>query len=85
MRFYKKYFLYLRVILSNLLSLVNRPILKMNIKKEVWLLISGFGIMFAVFSWLQESNLLSNELGWLKGLYALITGIILYLLFRKSL
>jgi len=57
----------------------------MNIKKEVWLLISGFGIMFAVFSWLQESNLLSNELGWLKGLYALITGIILYLLFRKSL
>ena len=85
MRFYKKYFLYIRVILSNLLSLVNRPILKMNIKKEVWLLISGFGIMFAVFSWLQESNLLSNELGWLKGLYALITGIILYLLFRKSL
>jgi len=57
----------------------------MNIKKELWLLISGFGIMFAVFSWLQESNLLSNELGWLKGLYALITGIILYLLFRKSL
>jgi hypothetical protein len=54
-------------------------------KKEIWLLISGFGIMFAVFSWLQESNLLSNELGWLKGLYAVITGTILYLLFRKSL
>ncbi len=56
-----------------------------NIKKEIWLLISGFGIMFAVLSWLQESSLLSNELGWLKGLYALITGILLYLSFRKSL
>ncbi len=59
--------------------------MKKNVKKEIWLLISGFGIMFAVLSWLQESHLLSNELGWLKGLYAVITGIILYLLFRKSL
>ena len=57
----------------------------MNLKKEIWLLISGFGIMFAVLSWLQESLLLSKELGWLKGLYALITGIILYLAFRKNL
>ena len=56
-----------------------------NIKKEIWLLISGFGIMFAVLSWLQESNFLSNELGWAKGIYALITGIILYLSFRTSL
>lgn len=60
-------------------------IMKKNIKKEIWLLISGFGIMFAVLSWLQESSLLSNELGWLKGIYALITGILLYLSFRKSL
>ena len=59
--------------------------MKTNIKKEIWLLISGFGIMFAVLSWLQESSLLSNELGWLKGLFALITGILLYLSFRKSL
>ena len=57
----------------------------MNLKKEIWLLISGFGIMFAVLSWLQESLLLSNELVWLKGIYALITGIILYLAFRKNL
>ena len=55
--------------------------MKKNVKKEIWLLISGFGIMFAVLSWLQESHLLSNELGWLKGLYAIITGIILYLFF----
>ena len=57
----------------------------MNLKKEIWLLISGCGIMFAVLSWLQESLLLSNELGWLKGIYALISGIILYLAFRKNL
>ena len=56
-----------------------------NIKKEIWLLISGFGIMFAVISWLQESNIVSSELGWEKGFYALITGIILYLSFRTSL
>ena len=56
-----------------------------NIKKEIWLLISGFGIMFAVLSWLQESHLLSNELKGEKGMYALITGIILYLIFRKNL
>ena len=56
-----------------------------NIKKEIWLLISGFGIMFAVLSWLQESSIMPTNLGYLKGVYALITGIILYLIFRKSL
>ena len=56
-----------------------------NIKKEIWLLISGFGIMFAVLSWLQESSIMSTNLGYLKGVYALITGIILYLFFRKNL
>lgn len=57
----------------------------MNIKKEVWLLISGFGIMFAVFSWLQESQILILESGPTKGFLALFTGILLYLFFRKSL
>jgi len=56
-----------------------------NVKKEVWLLISGFGIMFAVFSWLQESDIISKDLSYFKGFYALITGILLYLFFRKSL
>lgn len=56
-----------------------------KIKKEIWLLISGFGIMFAVLSWLQESSIMSTNLGYLKGFYALITGIILYLIFRKNL
>ena len=59
--------------------------MKGNIKKEIWLLISGFGIMFAVLSWLQESSIMSTNLGYLKGVYALITGIILYLFFRKNL
>ena len=59
--------------------------MKTNIKKEIWLLISGFGIMFAVLSWLQESSIMSTDLGFLKGLYALISGVILYLIFRKSL
>jgi Flp pilus assembly protein protease CpaA len=57
----------------------------MNLKKEIWLLISGFGIMFAVLSWLQESEALSNNLGWIKGLIALVSGFILFLYFRKSL
>jgi len=60
---------------------------KNNIKKEVWLFISAFGIMFAVFSWLQESNIIPNPIyaGWVKGLFALITGFLLYIFFRKSL
>lgn len=55
-------------------------------KKEIWLFISSFGIMFAVFSWLQESNIIGSvqNLGPIKGLYALITGGLLYLFFRKS-
>lgn len=57
----------------------------MNIKKEIWLFISGFGIMFAVLSWIQESQLLLLETGTLKGFIAVITGFILYLIFRKSL
>ena len=57
----------------------------MNIKKEIWLFISGFGIMFAILSWIQESQLLLLETGSLKGFIAVITGFILYLIFRKSL
>ncbi len=61
--------------------------MKQNIQKEIWLFISAFGIMFAVLSWIQESNIIPNviELGWLKGLFALITGFLLYICFRKSL
>ena len=56
-------------------------------KKEIWLFISSFGIMFAVFSWIQESELIPgvDELGFLKGLFALISGFVLYIIFRTSL
>ena len=57
----------------------------MNIKKEIWLFISAFGIMFAVLSWLQESQILILELGPTKGFLAVILGFLLYFFFRKSL
>tara|TARA_B100000963_G_scaffold8138_1_gene6373 strand:- start:296 stop:475 length:180 start_codon:yes stop_codon:yes gene_type:complete len=59
----------------------------MKSKKEIWLFISAFGIMFAVLSWLQEAQIIpdSNKLGFLKGIFAIITGLFLYLFFRKSL
>ena len=44
----------------------------MNIKKEIWLFISGFGIMFVVLSWIQESQLLLLETGSLKGFIAVL-------------
>ena len=42
----------------------------MKNKKEIWLFISAFGIMFAVLSWLQEAQIIpdANTLGALKGL-----------------
>ncbi len=45
-----------------------------------WLIISAFGIMFAVLSWMQEAEILpsSSEMGGLKGALALISGLILY-------
>ena len=48
--------------------------------KTSWLLLSSFGIMFAILSCLQESQFLSNDLGFYKGLFALILGIILFFL-----
>ncbi len=48
-------------------------------KKIIWLLLSSFGIMFAILSWFQESGLLSSELGAKKGLLAVLFGIILYI------
>tara|TARA_B100000575_G_scaffold164840_1_gene131707 strand:- start:13944 stop:14129 length:186 start_codon:yes stop_codon:yes gene_type:complete len=61
--------------------------MKKKIQKETWLFISAFGIMFAVLSWMQESNIIDNvvELGSLKGFFALITGFVLYICFRKNL
>ena len=54
-------------------------------KKEIWLILSSFGIMFAVLSWLQESNCIPGfqNIGYLKGVYALLSGLVLYFIFRK--
>ena len=46
--------------------------------KTSWLLLSSFGIMFAILSWFQESNIIFDDLGFYKGLIALILGIILF-------
>ena len=60
---------------------------KMKNKKEIWLFISAFGIMFAILSWLQEAQIIpdTNTLGALKGIFAVIAGFLLFLYFRKSL
>jgi len=50
----------------------------MGLLKILWLLLSSFGIMFAILSWLQESNLIANDLGFYKGLFALILGLSLF-------
>jgi len=54
-------------------------------RKAIWLYLSSFGIMFAILSWMQESNILSNDLGPLKGFSAMLTGAILYFLIPKYL
>jgi hypothetical protein len=46
--------------------------------KFTWLYLSAYGIMFAILSWFQESELLSKNIGSGKGFLALITGTILY-------
>ena len=57
----------------------------MNFHKELWLLLSGFGIMFAILSWLQDSGILFPEASATKGIIALITGAILYLLIANKM
>ena len=57
----------------------------MNFLKELWLLLSGFGIMFAILSWLQDSGVLFPEPDPKKGIAALITGSILYLVIAKKM
>jgi len=57
----------------------------MNFHKELWLLLSGFGIMFAILSWLQDSGVLFLEPSPTKGMVALVTGSILYLLIAKKI
>ena len=57
----------------------------MNFYKELWLLLSGFGIMFAILSWLQDSGMIFPEANPTKGIFALVSGSILYLLIAKKM
>lgn len=57
----------------------------MNFYKELWLLLSGFGIMFAIFSWLQDAGVLFLEVNSTKGIMALIMGSILYLIIARKI
>jgi len=43
-------------------------------KNIVWNYLSSFGIMFAILSWLQESELYFTDYGYKKGLLAAILG-----------
>ena len=46
--------------------------------KVIWLTASSFGIMFAILSWLQESRIIPNDIGSLKGFLAVLFGTLLY-------
>jgi len=56
-----------------------------KMRKIIWLYLSSFGIMFAILSWMQESDILSNDLASFKGFLALFTGTLLYFLIPKYL
>ena len=53
----------------------------------VWLVASAFGIMFAVLAWLQAAGLLppADELGFWKGLLAVLTGLVLYWIVARNI
>ena len=50
----------------------------------IWLILSSFGIMFAVLSWIQESISVDIFIGYRKGIFALITGLFLYHFLAKK-
>tara|TARA_R100000900_G_scaffold131318_3_gene107533 strand:- start:25 stop:237 length:213 start_codon:yes stop_codon:yes gene_type:complete len=63
---------------------------KINMKDiltKIWLILSGFGIMFAIISWGQEANIIppTEVLGGYKGLIATVTGLFLYYYVAKKM
>jgi len=61
---------------------MNRKILT-----NIWLMLSGFGIMFAVLSWVQDSSIINPHIldGSLKGFIAALTGLLLYKYVAKKM
>ena len=55
--------------------------------KVIWLTASSFGIMFAILSWMQESEILppTDVLGAWKGLFAVLLGLILYYVVARNI
>ena len=68
----------------DILSIIDLKFFNVAKKREfyliIWLILSSFGIMFAILSWIQEAGYLPDvkSLGMWKGVIALITGLILY-------
>ena len=58
----------------------------MNKSKITWMILSSFGIMFAILSWLQESISQINFLldGPKKGVLAFFFGLLLYKYLAKK-
>jgi len=58
-----------------------------RILTNIWLMLSGFGIMFAVLSWIQDSQIINPNIldGSYKGFIAVITGLILYKYVAKEM
>ena len=54
---------------------------------KIWLILSSFGIMFAILSWVQESNIINPNIliSYKKGFLAIITGLILYKYVAKKI
>ena len=54
---------------------------------KIWLVLSSFGIMFAILSWVQESNIINPNIliNHKKGVLAIITGLILYKYVAKKI
>ena len=53
-------------------------------KNIVWNYLSSFGIMFAILSWLQESELYFTDYGYKKGLLAAGMNEDLYIQFKPT-
>ena len=53
----------------------------------IWLVLSSFEIMFAFLSWIQEAELIppSSEMGPMKGVLAVLTGLVLYWLIANNM
>lgn len=54
-------------------------------RKIFWNLLGAFGVMFALLSWLQESLGLVFPLPFLKGLIAVVSGMILYFILPNKI